>query len=269
VSPRLTLTYLGVAGWQLTDGDHVLLVDPYFSRVNVESGTQPLAPDEAAIERHAPAHADVILVGHSHYDHLLDVPTIAAKTGAAVVGTESTANVLRAAGITEEHVTVARGGESLRFGPFSVQAVRGLHSLTGQASAPIPAGIRLPMSADEYGEGGTLQYLVRAEGRSILFIGTANFIQEELRGIHPDIAIVAVGLREKIPDYSCRIIRTLGMPRLVFANHFDALWEPLGPKQMAIDEEARTSIARFADEIHACALATKVIVPNHLQPMTL
>jgi L-ascorbate metabolism protein UlaG (beta-lactamase superfamily) len=269
VSQRLSLTYLGVAGWELTDGDHVLLVDPYFSRVNVERGTQTLTPDEAAIELHAPAHADVILVGHSHYDHLLDVPTIAEKTGAAVVGTESTANVLRAAGITEEHITVARGGESLRFGPFSVQAVRGLHSLTGQATGSIPPGVTLPMSADAYVEGGTLQYLVRAEGRSILFIGTANFVEAELRGVHPDIAVVAVGLREKIPEYSCRLMRTLGEPRLVFANHFDALWEPLGPKEMAIGEEARTSLSRFPGEIHACSPGTKVIVPDHLQPMPL
>jgi hypothetical protein len=29
---RLTLTHLGVAGWSLSDGTHMLLVDPYFSR---------------------------------------------------------------------------------------------------------------------------------------------------------------------------------------------------------------------------------------------
>jgi L-ascorbate metabolism protein UlaG (beta-lactamase superfamily) len=265
----MTLTYLGVAGWQLTDRDHVLLVDPYFSRVHVESGTQTLSPDAAAIEAHAPPRADVILVGHSHYDHLLDVPAIAERTGAAVVGTESTANVLRAAGVTDDRITVARGGESLRFGPFSIQVVRGLHSLTGQATGSIPPGVRLPMGADAYAEGGTLQYLVHAEGRSILFIGTANFIEEDLRGIRPDIAVVAVGLREKIPDYSCRLMRTLGTPRLVFANHFDALWEPLGKKQMDIDEKARASLARFADEVHVCARSTKVIVPTHLQPISL
>jgi L-ascorbate metabolism protein UlaG (beta-lactamase superfamily) len=34
--------------------------------------------------------ADFILVTHTHYDHVLDVPYIATKTGATVIGTEST-----------------------------------------------------------------------------------------------------------------------------------------------------------------------------------
>lgn len=34
----------------------------------------------------------------------------------------------------------------------------------------------------------------------MLFIGTANFIESELEGLRPDVAVVAIGLREKIPD---------------------------------------------------------------------
>src|SRR4051794_21642467 len=67
----VVLTYLGVAGWQVSAGAHSILVDPYFSRVDVEDTSAPLFPDQAAITRYAPEHADAILVEHSHYDHLL------------------------------------------------------------------------------------------------------------------------------------------------------------------------------------------------------
>lgn len=266
-SAKVVLTYLGVAGWQVTDGPHALLFDPYFSRKDVDNGSLPLLPDEALITRHAPAQADGILVGHSHYDHLLDVPAIAKRTGARVVGTESTLNVARASGLDPARLHLAQGGETFDFGPFAVRALRGLHSLIGQPTLTIPREITMPLAADAYAEGGTLQYLVRVEGRTILFIGTANFIESELAGLRPDVAIIAVGLREKIPDYSCRLMRALGEPPLVFTNHFDAHWKPLGPEQMSIGEESQKRLEKFADEVHACAPRTKVVIPVHLQPM--
>ena len=58
-------------------------------------------------------------------------------------------------------------------------------------------------------------------------------------------------------------MRALGRPRLVLTNHFDAHWEPLGPTQMSIDDGDRAGLAAFADEIHACAPETKVVVPTH------
>ena len=266
---HVELTYLGVAGFEVTTGAHTLLIDPYFSRLPVDSEDAVITPDSLAIAQHTPEHVDVILVGHSHYDHLLDVPTIAAKTGATVVGSESTANVLRAAAIPAHQIVVAHGGETLDLVPFTVRAIRGLHSLVGKPSLPIPAEVNLPMSAASYAEGGTLHFLVTVEGRSILFIGSANFIESELTGLHPDVAVIATGLREKIPDYSCRLMRALGNPKLVLADHFDAHWEPLGPKQMDIGDAGRASLAAFSDEIHRCSPATEVVIPIHFQPRSI
>ncbi len=266
--PRpVSIAYLGVAGWVIADDAHTLLADPYFSRVHVDDGAADLTPDLPAIARYAPPHADVILVSHSHYDHLLDAPTIAKSTGATIVGTASTVNVARASGVSR--VVLVHGGESLAFGPFSVKPIRALHSITGQAPANIPAGVTVPMTADAFAEGGTLQYLIGVEGRTILFIGTANFIESELEGLRPDVAIIAVGLREKVPDYSCRIMRALGQPGLVLANHFDAHRKPLGPEQMNIGDESRADLAHFADEVHSCSPQTKVVIPTHFEPIAI
>ncbi len=267
----VTLTYLGVAGWELRGGADALLFDPYLSRLPARDGML-LVPDEKVIREHVPlgpGHSRVILVSHSHYDHLLDVPTIAKATGAEVVGTESTANVARAAGVAVGSLLVVHGGETFDVGPFSVHPIRALHSLTGQPTDTIGGDVTWPMKAEAFAEGGTLQYLVRFAGRSILFLGTANLVESELAGLRPDVAIVAVGLREKVPDYSCRLMRALGQPPLVLTNHFDAHREPLGPSQMHIGEEGRKDLASFADEVHACAPETKVVVPTHFEPIAI
>ncbi|MDB5219173.1 MAG: secreted protein [Myxococcaceae bacterium] len=265
----VALTYLGVAGWRIDDGSHVLLVDPYFSRTRVEQGSVTLSSDENLIARYAPARADAILVGHSHYDHLLDVPNVAKRTGAIVVGSQSTLNVARAAGVSEQHLIAVLGGETFEFGPFSVRAILGLHAVTGVPNATIARDVRLPMTADAYAEGGTFQYLVRVESRAILFIGSGNFVETELRGLRPDVAIVATRGRQAVADYACRLMRALGRPQLVLANHFDAHWEPLGVSQMNLADDDRADLAAFTDEIRACSPTTRVVVPTHLQPIAI
>ncbi len=266
----VSLTYLGVAGWRLdAAGKHTLLVDPFFTRVRATDESTPLTPDAAAIARFAPAHADVILVGHSHYDHLMDAPEIAKRTGAIVVGTESTANVARAAGIPAEQVLVVKGGDTIDVEPFAIRVKHSLHSLTGAPNVSIPRRVTLPMSASGYGEGGTLQYVVRVDGRTVLFVGTANFIEGELSGERPDVVVLATGLRSKIPDYTCRVLTAVGRPRMVLANHFDDFGAPLAPHSPLGDADTRADLDAFEKEVHACAPETRVIVPSHLESFEL
>src|SRR4029077_11976252 len=96
---QVSLTYLGAAGWGITDGTTVILIDPYLSRINgprppgagaagspipgdgrPSYGMDDLAvPDVATIDSHIP-RADFILVTHTHYHTVLDVPHIELTT---------------------------------------------------------------------------------------------------------------------------------------------------------------------------------------------
>ena len=86
----VAITYLGVSGLLIEHQDHVLLTAPFFSnptfgqvRPRVRKllrSTPRISADSNAIEQLLPATADrasAILVGHGHYDHLMDVPYIA------------------------------------------------------------------------------------------------------------------------------------------------------------------------------------------------
>jgi L-ascorbate metabolism protein UlaG (beta-lactamase superfamily) len=266
-SVPLTLTYLGVAGWAIADGRHTVVIDPYLSRPSLADGV-PIVPDETAIARHAPARVDLILIGHSHVDHVLDAPALAIRTGASIVGTVSTARYARSSGVPDAQIIPVKGGEDYAFDGFSVRVLPGLHSAldnkhTFAADQLIAAGTR-PTTMEQFAEGGALNYLLRIGGRQILVIGSANFVERELEGLRPDIAIVATGLRDELFDYSCRLMRATGSPSLVLTNHFDDWTEPA---TTPLSEEARRDLAVFAEEIRACAPASRVVVPTAFEAM--
>ncbi len=257
----LTMTYLGVAGWQIESAGKTILVDPYFSRPNLDG---VIASDPQAVAARAPKRADLIVIGHSHVDHLLDAPAVALATGAQILGSESTAKVARAAGVPADHVITVKGGEDFAFDGYSVRVLRSLHSALankhtfGQPITAVP-----PQTFDDWQEGGTFNYLVRVGGRELFVSSTANFIESELVGLRPDVAIVAPGLREEIYDYTCRLLTVLGKPPLVYATHFDNWRAP------PTDESPDEDLKKFLAEVAACSPSTRVVVPKHFDRMRL
>ena len=157
-------------------------------------GAAGAVPDAAAIDSHV-KRADFILVTHTHYDHVLDVPHLAPTTKATVIGTESTENVLRTYRVPEERLITVRGGEDYDFGVFSVKVIPSLHIPLAHkhysSSATTPAGLKAPLTLEQmHSEGGTLAYLIRFHGHQILAFGGMNYIEREIEGLQPDVALV-------------------------------------------------------------------------------
>lgn len=75
----LEVQYLGSGGFALRRGGDEILTGPFFSNPSLlRTGLGTIETDEAAVEEHMPdAHdASAVLVGHAHYDHLMDVPAV-------------------------------------------------------------------------------------------------------------------------------------------------------------------------------------------------
>jgi L-ascorbate metabolism protein UlaG (beta-lactamase superfamily) len=253
----LTMTYLGVAGWQIECAGKTILVDPYFSRPVLDGA---ISSDPEAVAAHAPKKADLILVGHSHVDHLLDTPAVALASGAQVMGSASTIAVASARGVASDHLITVRGGEDYQFDGFSVRVIPSLHSALDHKHATPqgqPITVIPPVRFEDFQDGGTFDYLVRVGGHEIFVSSTASFIERELVGLHPDVAIIATGLRQEIHDYTCRLMRLLNQPATVFATHFDD-WK--GPP---VDEPLSDDLAAFIREANGCSPRSHVIVPKH------
>jgi hypothetical protein len=83
----VTLQYLGSGGWILARGPHRLMTAPFFSNPGlIRTGIGTIEPDPSRIDPHLPDVRDIdtILAGHSHYDHLLDLPHVVTKCAESV-----------------------------------------------------------------------------------------------------------------------------------------------------------------------------------------
>ncbi|MCY1022285.1 MBL fold metallo-hydrolase [Pyxidicoccus sp. MSG2] len=239
-SPRASWT--GIAGVRLEvcglagSPPATLLVDPYVTRHSYpELALFPVDADAATLARAFP-RADIILVGHSHHDHLGDVPEVARRTGATVVGTETTCALAVQMGLPPAQCRVLRDGQLLRMGPFEVEAVAHPHGRTvlgvpfpGEvAPSGEPGTVRLPRGW-EMKMGGALAFIVRVEGRTLYHQGSAGLSDaqlERVRGLKPDVAFLGLGLRQNTPDYEARLLGAL-QPKHVWAVHHDDFFGPV------------------------------------------
>ncbi len=95
------ITYLGVGGWIMERGDVRVMTAPLFSNPSfVGTGLTGIVSDSAAVDAGLNGRdlSDVraILVGHGHYDHLMDVPYVARRYAptARIVTTTTVQNLL-------------------------------------------------------------------------------------------------------------------------------------------------------------------------------
>ncbi len=278
-SGELRLTYLGNAGWEITDGISVVLVDPFLSQFARWGPGSPaadtrrdrvLTPDTALIDRHV-KRADYILITHGHSDHALDAGYIARRTGATIIGHETAANLARAEQVPEQHLITVIGGEDYEFGAFSLKVIPNIHSALDQKhyynngrgiTGNAPRGLRAPLRYADFVEGGNIAYLLRMAGHEVLIMGSMNYIEREMVGLRPDIALVGANdQRREIHDYTGRLMRALGMPALVIPTHADSYGDPNPPAA------AVASRARFVAEVRAASPRSRVLLPVWFEPI--
>jgi len=96
----VTVRFTGSSILLFDDGEKSWMTNGWFSRpTSIQIPTQRIKPDLAAIDRGLKVNEvdklDAVIPLHSHYDHAMDAPAVARRTGASVYGLESTANIVR------------------------------------------------------------------------------------------------------------------------------------------------------------------------------
>ncbi|HSG97251.1 MAG TPA: MBL fold metallo-hydrolase [Woeseiaceae bacterium] len=255
----LSITWLGVTTVLIDDGETQILVDGFFSRPSLADGIlgRPVANDAATINyvlhEFRMRRLAAIIPVHSHFDHAMDVGAIAKRTSASVVGSESTANIARGAGVPEDQVIVAADGEVFEFGEFRVRLIESRHGPIGwRGSVPLDGRIdeplALPAPISSMRVGKTWSVVLEHPGGTILVQGSSGFIEGALTGVHADIALLCTyGLsslgKEYAQQYWQEMVTTTGA-RVVVPMHFDDLTRPFGevvPFPRVLDDIEATS----------------------------
>ena len=256
----LRVSFLGVATLLLDDGETAILTDGFFSRPDrMQSFLGKVEPDLGNITRGL-ARAGVrlkdqppapglsgkvaaVIALHSHYDHAMDAPEVARRTGAMLLGSESTANVGRGWGLPEAAIRVAKLGQPMQFGRFTVTLYPTLHAPTGFTGGVIAQPLKPPVRASEYKEGQSYTMLVQHDGRALLVTGSAGFVPGALADVKAEVVLLGIGsLGQRSDayrqDYWREVVQASGAKRVI-PIHWDDFWlpadQPMQPLPPPID----------------------------------
>ncbi|MFI1192372.1 MBL fold metallo-hydrolase [Micromonospora sp. NPDC020750] len=275
-APRRTgavsFRWWGTSGWRIDIGGRTVLVDPYLSRYDTGLFTgkfnqeTALTVAEDVLDRYVD-RASTILVTHTHWDHFNDVPRIAQRTGARVFGTLTAYHLGLAYGLPVGQLSPVKGGEVLHFGDHTVEVVGSLHSRNASYSMAFP-GVRVtpparPETIADLPEGDTLAYQVRiAGGPAVFFMGASDFVERDLAGLAPDVAMVALQSSTATADYVARLMAALDHPKVVVPVHWDNFETPLvNPPTVAPTDRERLDALIAA--VRAVSPRTRVLVPEY------
>jgi L-ascorbate metabolism protein UlaG (beta-lactamase superfamily) len=234
----VTVTWAGVTTLLIADGDSAVMTDGFFSRPNLLAvGTRRLVPSlpriDGSLARLGVDRLAAVLPVHTHFDHAMDSAVVADRTGAALVGGPSTANVGRGGGLPEDRLLVATPGSAVDLGAFEVTLIAGDHCPPDRFPGDIERPVVPPVKAAAYrcGESWSTMIRHRPTGRAMLVVGSAGFVPGALRGHRADVAYLGVGQLGLQPeryllDYWDETVRTVGARRVVLI-HWDDFFRPL------------------------------------------
>lgn len=263
----MEIQYLGTAGWYFTASGGALLIDPYFTRVPLRRlAFGPLVPDAEMVRRYTPP-ADWILVSHSHFDHLLDVPVVAQITGAEVYASRQSCDLLRVLGVPPKQMRPIAAGNRLALGPFTVEVYEVPHrQMIGRIPAygPLREGLAPPLRARDYRMRELFSFRVEAGGVRVL---VASGVERE-PPVPTDVLLVgADASRAQL----ARILSAV-QPRLVLPNHWDDMFRPLSePARPSLQMPQTLGLLRRVDlvawsaHVREHAPAARVLVPERFR----
>lgn len=272
-----TFRWFGTSGWRVDIGARTVLVDPYLSRFDTGLFTgafnqaTELTVDVGTVAQHA-GRPETILVTHTHWDHFNDVPRIAATSGARVIGTMTAYQLGLAYGTPAGQLGPVKGGEVLEFGDYTVEVVASLHSRNGAYSMGIP-GVRLsqppkPRTVADLPEGDTLAYqLTVKNGPAVFFMGGSDFVERNVSGLAPDVAMIAMASSDATHEYVPRLIDALDRPEIVVPVHWDNFETPLRNPPQTLPAD-RQRLDAMVQAVRKAAPKSRIVVPEYLTGYT-
>jgi L-ascorbate metabolism protein UlaG (beta-lactamase superfamily) len=235
----IRVTYLGVSGFQFETKGHALLVDPYFTRIELLSAAlnQPIQSDPNRVSeglKHVRPRVDAVLVTHAHFDHLLDAPEIIRRTRGKLVAGPTAVQLVESSGSSPNKCERVKPGSVRKIGPWTIHVFSAQHDrLFGKVpfkcqptrqekSSPL----KPPIKVSDWCVGEPLAFVIEAAGKRIyLDSGGVPGAPPAARTKDVDLAILGVGL----PDSRDRFAEAVNQlrPRYILPSHQDDMFAPV------------------------------------------
>jgi hypothetical protein len=257
--------YLGVGGYLVQRGEDVVLLGPQYSNPSIVEVTfeHQIRTDRAFVEQMLPADADkaaAIVIGHAHYDHLMDTPYIAnaRARGAKVYGSATMKNLIGSEVAVDRLVDVgpsaaartpmaindrvrlwsipSKHSDQTRLKSWLLGVDVPLHNWRGTVTEPMT---RLPATASEWPEGEVYSYVLDfmdAAGKTVEFriyyqdAGTSEpfgypFGDHAPTDSRPvDVTLISAGDEQNMTNHPKGIIAAT-KPRFAVVGHWESFFE--------------------------------------------
>jgi len=271
---ELHVGFIGVGCFLIQRGEDAILTDPFVS--NPSSGKVVFGKiriDTAIVNQYIPETQNIrmVIIGHSHYDHLLDLPYIASRLNddVSVCGNETMLHTMAPyhlkqplESMNNKTGNIDRKGQwtysvdsSIRIMPFVSKHpphMLGIELYKGPLNNDLE---KTPLKAKKWKSGLTLSYLIDFMNKT--HKGTVDyriFFQsspaDQPMGFYPvemndekkvDIAILSAGAVKSVDTYPKEILEQTNPAVLVLAH-----WENFfRPKDAPLKQVSRGDIPKF------------------------
>ena len=239
----VTVTWLGVSTLLFDDGDTQVLIDGFFSRPSLADVvfSRPVDNDipliNYAMNEFRMRRLAAIIPVHSHFDHAMDIGAIGNRSSASILGSQTSAQIARGAGVPEDQISVVEGKTTFEFGNFRVTLRPSEHAPIGwRGSVPLDGIIEqpllMPQPISAMRMGGAYTVVIEHPQGTALVQGSAAFKKYDLQDVDADVVFLGVGQLESLGKeyaelYWQHTVTATG-GHSVYPIHFDDFFEPFG-----------------------------------------
>jgi len=268
---QLYVQFTGAGGVYLATQNVALMADPFFSNPGLGDLVlfNDLQPDGAVIDQWLPPTGNVagVIVGHGHYDHLMDVPAILPRLPAAAkVFASQTSNHMLAASIpATRRIDLNRSMASATQRGAWVQINSNMRILPIESEhSPHIAGIvfandvlgedlsSLPGDVLDWQGGTTLSYVIdfleggdvednndRVQYRVFFQSSSSGYpvgappkwLSDD--GVAIDLAILCMANFDSVDNYPAGVLNQL-QPKNILLTHWEVFWESYIPNEATV-----------------------------------
>jgi L-ascorbate metabolism protein UlaG (beta-lactamase superfamily) len=215
----MEIRWFGTASLAFTAGGQSIVFDPFIS-LNHE------LPRPAITEL---AQFGDIFITHGHFDHLIDVPPVLKAGEATVYCSAIAAATLMRDGVEQSRIKVIRPGDSIENGPFKIKVYRGEHIkfdlplilktlFSRRAVAKFKDLREIVRLAKLYPQGEVLVFLIEADGKTVLHLGSLNLAADVKYPTGVDLLTLPFQGRSDLDTYTLKFIERL-KPAALLLHH--------------------------------------------------
>lgn len=270
------MKWLTVASVVLDDGKHRILFDPAFTRptwkhwLNIADFVSDEELVKKVLKDNSLAKIDALFASHSHFDHVIDAPTVAKLTGGTFFADSSQLNIAKAYKDPGIKLHLIKDRSKIQVGDFTILVIKQTHPevLGLFPFLPGPVNQDFDFSFYDYRMGDTWLYVVIHPEGTIIIDQGPDYDEKAIAPIVHKVDAVIQGIAARDND---EVILNgylkAHRPSAYVLNHFDNFFLEMNAKEESL--LPGVGLAELQSKIASVYPDLKVIKPMYGEKIVL